>query len=104
MLARMVDLAPLKYAGWAEYKAGVKKVFAGFESLSLKLNDDLMVQRRGKVAWATYTFTTELKMKDGKSEKGVGGARTCWKSAAGNGSCARARVVPGARCSVDARP
>ena len=70
--AAWFDLAPLKYAGWAEYKAGVKKVFGGFESLSLKLNDDLMVQRRGKMAWATYTFTTELKMKDGKSEKGVG--------------------------------
>ncbi len=66
------DITPLKYSGWGEYKAGVKKVFAGFQSLSFKLNDDLAVQRRGKVAWATYTFSTEIRMKDGKAEKGEG--------------------------------
>ena len=70
--AAWFDLAPLKYAGWADYKAGVKKVFAGFESLSLKLNDDMVVQRRGKVAWVTYTFITEIRSKDGKTEKGEG--------------------------------
>lgn len=70
--AMWYDISPLKYAGWAEYKAGVKKVFAGFEAFSFKLNDDVSVQRRGKVAWVTYTFYTELKMKGGKTEKAEG--------------------------------
>ncbi|MBI4165855.1 MAG: nuclear transport factor 2 family protein [Acidobacteria bacterium] len=70
--AAWFDIAPLKYVGWNDYKAGVKKVFAGFESLSLKLNDDLAVQRRGKTAWATYTFSSEMKMKGGKVETGEG--------------------------------
>jgi DNA phosphorothioation-dependent restriction protein DptG len=70
--AMWFDISPLKYVGWNEYKVGVKKVFANFQSLSFKLNDDMAVQRRGKVAWVTYTFSTEIGMKDGKSEKGEG--------------------------------
>jgi DNA phosphorothioation-dependent restriction protein DptG len=70
--AMWFDISPLKYVGWTEYKVGVKKVFANFQSLSFKLNDDMVVQRRGKVAWVTYTFITEIRSKDGKTEKGEG--------------------------------
>ena len=70
--AAWFDIAPLKYVGWNEYKAGVKKLFADFQSFSLKLNDDMAVERRGKVAWVTYTFSSEIRMKDGKAEKGEG--------------------------------
>jgi DNA phosphorothioation-dependent restriction protein DptG len=66
------DIAPVQYVGWSAYKEGVKKLFAGLDGLSFKLNDDLAVQRRGKVAWVTYTFTAELRQKGGKVERGEG--------------------------------
>ena len=64
--------APLQYAGWNAYKEGVKKIFAEVQSASIKMNDDAVVHRRGKVAWVTYTLTAELRAKDGKVTKGEG--------------------------------
>ncbi len=38
------DLAPLKYAGWAEYAPGVQKLFfAHFSSVKFTLNPDFQV-------------------------------------------------------------
>jgi DNA phosphorothioation-dependent restriction protein DptG len=62
----------MQYVGWSAYKEGVKKLFATLESASFKLNEDVAVQRRGKVAWVTYTFAAELRMKDGKVTRGEG--------------------------------
>jgi ketosteroid isomerase-like protein len=61
------DLAPMKYVNWAEYRAGVQKMF--FEpnkSLTFTIKDDLAVHRRGLVAWATFTFGADVVGKDDK--------------------------------------
>ncbi len=60
------DLTPMKYNNWAEYRAGVQKVF--FEpnrSVSLKASDDLRVHLRGGLAWVTFTFGADLVSKQG---------------------------------------
>lgn len=60
------DLAPLKYNNWAEYRATVPKVlFEPNTSLKLKVNDDLRVHSRGKLAWATFTFGADITPKQG---------------------------------------
>lgn len=60
------DVAPLRYANWAEYRAGVQKMF--FEpnrSLKFTVNDDLRLHRRGRLAWATFTFGADIVNKQG---------------------------------------
>ena len=60
------DIAPLKYANWAEYRTGVQKMF--FEpnrSLKFTLKDDLRIHRRGQMAWATFTFGADVVSKQG---------------------------------------
>lgn len=60
------DLAPLKYNNWADYRATVPKVlFEPNTSLKLKVNDDLRVHSRGSLAWATFTFGTDMTTKQG---------------------------------------
>jgi len=62
------DIAPLTYANWAEYRTGVQKLF--FEpnrSLAFKVNDDLRIHRRGRLAWATFTFGADVVSKQGAS-------------------------------------
>ena len=62
------DIAPLKYANWAEYRTGVQKMF--FEpnrSLKFTVKDDLRVHRRGQLAWATFTFGADVVNKQGAS-------------------------------------
>ncbi len=62
------DIAPLKYTGWEEYKAGVQKnFFDQMTSGKLTANNDLKVSRKGGVAWTTVTGHLSGKMKDGKS-------------------------------------
>ncbi len=61
------DVAPLKYSGWAEYRAGVEKlVFERHRSLRIAPNDDLQVHPRGNLAWATFTFGADLETKAGE--------------------------------------
>lgn len=51
------DIAPLKYANWAEYRAGVIKAFTEtMSSGKLTPNDDLRVTQRGNVVWTIVTF------------------------------------------------
>lgn len=62
------DIAPLKYADWAEYRTGVQKMF--FEpnrSLKFTLRDDLRIHRRARLAWATFTFGADVVNKQGAS-------------------------------------
>ncbi len=64
------DIAPLTYANWAEYRTGVQKLF--FEpnrSLAFKVNDDLRIHRRGRLAWATFTFGADVVSKQGLCER-----------------------------------
>lgn len=60
------DIAPLQYHGWDEYKAGVMKAFIEPSvSAVLTPNDDLIVNRRGTIAWTTVTFHLSAKAKAG---------------------------------------
>ncbi len=62
------DIAPLKYADWAEYRTGVQKMF--FEpnrSLKFAVRDDLRIHRRARLAWATFTFGADVVNKQGAS-------------------------------------
>jgi uncharacterized protein (TIGR02246 family) len=63
------DIAPMKYNGWAEYKAGVMTAFFNNVSsgkLTPNLND-MKVTRRGNVAWTTLTFHLSATPKAGGS-------------------------------------
>ena len=60
------DVAPMQYVGWAAYKEGFRKGFAGFKDMKLALNDDLAVHRAGNLAWATTTWKLDGHLKDGK--------------------------------------
>lgn len=59
------DIAPMKYSSWAEYEAGVKKLFEKYKSCRFELSDDALVHRAGNVAWGTATWYAELERKDG---------------------------------------
>ena len=60
------DISPMQYKGWADYKAGVKKLFEGFKDLTFTIGDDFAVTRVGKVAWVTLTWKAVAHLKDGK--------------------------------------
>ena len=64
------DIAPLKYATWAEYEAGFQKMAASWKSLKLSLNPDLQATRNGNIAWASYTVAFEIEPKEGAGIKG----------------------------------
>ena len=66
--AAFYDIAPLKYASWAEYAEGVKKVVAGFASLKFTLADDLRTHQHGNLAWGTATWHADVVNKDGSKE------------------------------------
>jgi ketosteroid isomerase-like protein len=60
------DLAPLKYNGWGEYKAGVIKAFTEtMASGKLTAKDDLKVTQRGNIVWTTVTFHLSAQPKTG---------------------------------------
>lgn len=60
------DLAPLKYNGWGEYKAGVIKAFTEtMSSGKLTAKDDLKVTQRGNIVWTTVTFHLSAQPKAG---------------------------------------
>lgn len=59
------DLAPLKYNGWEQYKQGVVALLADFQSGKVTLNDDVVVQRTGNLAWTASTAHMDMVNKDG---------------------------------------
>jgi ketosteroid isomerase-like protein len=62
------DVAPLKYNGWGEYRAGVMKAFTEtMSSGKLTPKDDLKVTQRGSVVWTTVTFHLSATPKAGGS-------------------------------------
>lgn len=73
------DLTPLKYAGWAEYDAGVRKVFASFAAAKFTPYQDLQVTRRGTIAWTTETWHFSGKKKTGEAVELDGRHTTIWE-------------------------
>jgi ketosteroid isomerase-like protein len=64
------DIAPLKYASWDEYQAGVKNVLAGYKSAKCTVNDDAAIHPHGDLVWGTATVSYEMTTKAGKVEMG----------------------------------
>jgi ketosteroid isomerase-like protein len=62
------DIAPLKYTGWSEYEAGVKKTFADYSSGKFTLSGSSHVVQRPTLAWATATGHGTLTKKSGAKE------------------------------------
>lgn len=60
------DIAPLKYASWDEYQAGVTNVLADFQSAKCSVNDDAQIHKAGDAYWVTATVSAEMKHKSGK--------------------------------------
>ena len=77
------DIAPLKYTGFSEYEAGVKKLFADFNSLKMTVNDDARVHRKGNQAWGTATFHLEAALKNGAKESADGRWTVVWEKQGG---------------------
>lgn len=60
------DAAPLKYAGWAEYKTGSQKYFLDTaNSIKFVLGDDMKISPHGDLTIVTTTFHLVGDMKDG---------------------------------------
>jgi ketosteroid isomerase-like protein len=70
------DIAPLKYAGWTEYDKGVRVEFAKFETLKITPNDDLVVNKHGKIVWTTGTLHMDVKMKGQPGPMGLDARQT----------------------------
>jgi len=62
------DIAPVKYASWDEYQAGVVKTLADFKSAVCTVNDDAAIHPHGDLAWGTATVKMDATMKSGKRE------------------------------------
>jgi ketosteroid isomerase-like protein len=58
------DIAPLKYAGWTEYAAGVAQIFAPFAALKLTATPDLQAHQMGSVGWGTATIHADVTKKN----------------------------------------
>ncbi len=62
------DLAPLKYADWAEYQKGVTELLKNYKTMKLALNDDTQVHTDGNLTWATSTVKEDGVTTAGKHE------------------------------------
>ena len=62
------DVAPLKYASWDEYAAGVKKEFGGYKSAKFEVNDDAQIHPAGEYYWGTATVKSDMTSGTGKRE------------------------------------
>jgi len=63
------DIAPMQYQGWDNYKQGVKKLSEQLDGANIAIHDDLAVHRKGSLAWATFTFTAEIRPKGGSPQQ-----------------------------------
>ena len=63
------DIAPLKYASWDEYQAGVKKVLAGYKSAKFTVNDPTL-HEHGDLVWGTATVALQITAQNGKVDMG----------------------------------
>jgi ketosteroid isomerase-like protein len=64
------DIAPMKYASWDEYQAGVKGELANYKSAKFTVNDDAVVHPHGDLVWGTATVSFTMTTKAGKVEMG----------------------------------
>ncbi len=77
------DIAPMKYSNWAEYRKGVEKLFADYQSFKLVIHDDLQIHVKGNSAWTACTWTADAVKKDGTKEKFDSRDTTVWEKRGG---------------------
>lgn len=74
------DVAPLKYTGWSDYATGVTTAFLDLaRSNVITPHDDLVVNRRGNLAWTTVTYHLNAELKDGTSLSLEGRQTAIWE-------------------------
>jgi ketosteroid isomerase-like protein len=64
------DIAPLKYASWDEYQAGVTKELVDYKAAKFTVNDDVQIHKAGDIYWATSTVAFDMTRTSGKREMG----------------------------------
>jgi len=64
------DIAPLKYASWDEYEAGVTKELGDFKTAKFTVNDDLQIHKAGDACWVSSTVASDMTHKSGKRDMG----------------------------------
>jgi ketosteroid isomerase-like protein len=62
------DIAPLKYANWDEYQAGVTQELANYKAAKFTVNDDAQIHKSGDAYWITATVASDMTQKSGKRE------------------------------------
>jgi ketosteroid isomerase-like protein len=62
------DIAPVKYASWDEYQAGVAQELASYKAARFTVNDDAQIHKSGDGYWITATVASDLTQKSGKRE------------------------------------
>ena len=65
------DIAPLKYANWDEYQAGVAKELEDYKAAKFTVHDDAQIHRAGDAYWITATIASDMTHKSGKHEMGT---------------------------------
>lgn len=63
------DIAPLKYASWDEYQAGVRNVLADYKAATCTVGDDAEVHPAGNYVWGTATVSCDMTHKSDKVDK-----------------------------------
>ncbi len=67
------------YQGWRAFEQGLEKhITTAFKRVSITRNDDLEVQRRGKIAWSTATLHIETESVDGITVPGDARQTLIW--------------------------
>jgi ketosteroid isomerase-like protein len=64
------DIAPLKYASWDEYQAGVTKELGDYKAAKFTVNDDVQIYKSGEIYWVTSTVASDMTHKSGKRDMG----------------------------------
>jgi len=62
------DIAPLKYASWDDYAAGVKKELSDYKTATCTVNDDSQIHPAGETVWGTATVKCDMTQASGKRE------------------------------------
>lgn len=65
------DIAPLKYASWDEYEAGVTKELGDYKAAKFTVNDDLQIHKAGDACWVTATIASDMTHQSGKRDMGT---------------------------------
>ncbi len=64
------DIAPMKYASWDEYQAGVTKELGDYKAATFRVNDDLQIHKSGDAYWISATVASDMTHKSGKRDMG----------------------------------